>query len=77
MVSVVALMNVASSAHITAVALAKSAARRAGEPRCARATSSATPATQTIEGTVHAEDIGRNEPPRGEVITRKITSPHP
>jgi hypothetical protein len=29
-VSVVALMNVASSAHVTAVALANSAARRAG-----------------------------------------------
>jgi len=32
-------------------------------------------ATQTIEGTVHADDVGRNDPPWGDVITRKITSP--
>src|SRR5665213_56439 len=75
MLSVVALMNVASKAHITAVALAKSAARRAGEPRWARATRSATAPTQTIDGTFHADDAGRNNPPCGDVITRKITSP--
>src|SRR5665213_3384461 len=74
-VSVVALMNVASRAHMTAVALAKSAARRAGDPRWARRTSSATAATQTIDGTAHADVVGRNNPPCGDVITRKMTSP--
>jgi hypothetical protein len=62
---------------MTAVALAKSAARRAGEPRCARRIRSATTATQTIEGTVHADELGRNDAPCGEVVTRKITRPAP
>src|ERR1700722_15693224 len=77
MVSVVALMNVASNAHMTAVALAKSAARRAGDTRCAKTIRSAMTATHTTEGTVHADERGRNDPPCGDATTRNVTSPAP
>ena len=58
-VSVVALINVASSAHNTAVALANSAALRAGEPRCAKTTSTTTTTMHTNVGAVHADVGGR------------------
>ena len=51
-VSVVVLMNVATSAHMMAAAEANSAARQAGEPRCAKAARTAAAAAQATAAAI-------------------------
>ena len=60
-----ALIKVASRAQTTAAAVARKAARRAGEPRVPSRASTAAPPTQAAMEEVHAPDVGVANPPRG------------
>src|ERR1039458_5725071 len=66
-VSVVALMNVASNAHVTPVAAAKNPARRLGDPRRATLTSTIVTPRKTSTGATQCEVRGTWVCARGEL----------
>ena len=76
-VSVIALMNVATSAHRIAVAAPSAAARRTGEPlRPTRARMAAAPPAAMV-APIQAELVGAAFPPVGsDTATKSARDPH-
>jgi hypothetical protein len=70
-VSVVVLMNVATRAHMMAVAQPSRAARRAGEPRMPSSVSMAAQPRVTVQAVTQARLSGKGFPPCGSDVARK------